>query len=85
MISEVETYKLVLNMENVTFVDSMGLGSIISILKTAKNHNGDLKLASTSKTVRAIIEIIRLHKIVQIFANPEQAVKSFKEKEDGNE
>ena len=74
--------KLVLNMERITFIDSMGLGSLISMLKMMNKKAGDLRLACISKTVRAIVEIVRVHKIFQIFPDAEKAVTSFEEAED---
>ena len=79
LINKVKIYKLVFNLENVTFIDSMGLGSLISILKMTKNEQGDVRIASVCNTVKVILELIRLNKIIKIFADPKDAVESFEE------
>lgn len=59
------------------FVDSSGLGAILSSLRTLNAAGGDLKLAALSKGVRALFELVRMHRIFDIFNTVDEAVKAF--------
>jgi anti-sigma B factor antagonist len=69
--------KVVLDLAKVQFVDSRGCGAILSCLKSLTEVGGDLKLCRIGKFVRSVFELIRLHRICEIFDTPEQAVKAF--------
>jgi len=68
---------LVLDGSELEFVDSMGLGSLISLLRKLRSQNGDLKVAAISKEVQQVFEITRLHQLFQIFSNSDEAMKAF--------
>ena len=68
---------LVLDGSELEFVDSMGLGSLISFLRKLRSQNGDLKVAAISKEVQQVFEITRLHQLFQIFSNSDEAIKAF--------
>ena len=44
------------------FVDSTGLGTIVSCLKMLNGSGGDLKLCGMSKSIRALFELVRMHR-----------------------
>lgn len=67
--------KVVLDMHHVQFVDSMGCGVILSCFRNLSPV--DLKLCSLNAAVRAVIELIRLHRIVEIHETRESAIASF--------
>ena len=69
--------KMIFDMSQVQFIDSMGCAMILSCLKRLNSLGGDLKLAGVNKPVRAIFELIRMHRIVEIFADKQQALKAF--------
>jgi anti-sigma B factor antagonist len=69
---------LVLDLGRVQFVDSRGCGVILSCLKNVSTAGGDLKLCRVTRPVRTIFELIRLHRICEIFDTREQAVQSFR-------
>ena len=70
--------KVVIDMSRLRFVDSTGLGAIISFLKQSKEAGGDLKLCGISPSIRKLIELVRVDKIVEIFETKEEAVRSFR-------
>jgi anti-sigma B factor antagonist len=72
--------RVVLDLSEVQFMDSSGCGAILSCLKTLTGHGGDLKLARVTKPVRSVFELIRLHKICDLFDTTEAAVKAFPSK-----
>jgi len=69
--------KLVFDMSHVKFFDSSGCGILLSYLKTLTNSGGDLKLCRVRKSVLTLFELLRIHRIVEIFNTPEEAVRSF--------
>ncbi len=69
--------KFVLDMGQVRFVDSSGCGALLSSLRQISAGGGDLKLANVQKSVRSMFELVRLHRVVEIFDNREAAIRSF--------
>ncbi len=69
--------RLVVNCANLTFVDSMGLGVLISLLRRARQHNGDVKVAALTDDVKTIFEITRLHRLFEVCADLNTAIKRF--------
>jgi anti-sigma B factor antagonist len=71
------TTKLVFDLSRLRFVDSSGLGVFISCLRKLNARGGDLKLCGMSKQVRAVFELVRMHRVFDIFATREDAVHAF--------
>lgn len=69
--------RLVIDCANVTFVDSMGLGVLISLLRRARSKQGDVKVASLTDDVRTVFEITRLHRLFDVCADSQTAVRQF--------
>lgn len=70
-------HQLVLNLAKTDFVDSMGLGAMISLLRRVRTHKGDLKVACLSKDVRSVFEITRLHRLFEIAPDWQSASAKF--------
>ena len=70
-------FRFVLDFSNLEFVDSMGLGAMISLLRRVRPKKGDIKIASVNKDVMSIFEIRRLHRLFEIYPNTEHAANSF--------
>ena len=70
-------HKMVLDMSPLQFVDSAGLGAILSCLRKLSAAEGDLKLCGLTKPVRAIFEISRMHRIFDIFPTRAAAIQAF--------
>jgi len=68
--------KVILDMAEVEFVDSTGLGAFISFFRNLKENNGVFKLASLSDQVRTIFEITRLYRVFEIYDSLEAALDS---------
>ena len=77
-ILEQSQVKVLLDMQNLKFVDSSGLGAIISCLRKLKSVGGDLKLCQMSASVRALFELVRLHRIFDIFDSRDEGIARFK-------
>lgn len=69
--------RIVLDLTAVRFMDSSGLGAVLSSLRTATAAGGDLKLCSMRDSVRALYELVRMHRIFDIVPTPEDAVRAF--------
>jgi anti-sigma B factor antagonist len=69
--------KVVLDLSPVKFVDSTGCGAILAYLRQLTAAGGDLKLCSITKPVRVLFELVRLHKIFEIFNTREEAIKAY--------
>ena len=69
--------KLVLDLSRLRFVDSSGLGAFISCLRKLNAKGGDLKLCGMSKQVRAVFELVRMHRVFDILVTKEDAVRAF--------
>ena len=72
-----EQNRVVLDMSAVKFVDSSGLGALISCLRLLSTRRGDFKLCAMSKPVRALFELMRMHRVFNIYDARSEAVKSF--------
>ncbi len=70
--------KVVLEISKLDFVDSSGLGAILSSLRTVNSNDGELVLCGMTKPVRALFELVRMHRIVDVFNTKEEAINSFK-------
>jgi anti-sigma B factor antagonist len=71
--------QLIIDLGAVQFIDSAGLGALVSALKKLKalKQNGDIRLANVQPPVAALLEIIRLHRVFSSYPSVEQAVQSF--------
>lgn len=69
--------QVVLNLANVTGIDSSGLGSIVAGYSTLQSADGALKLANLSDRIADIMTITKLYTVFDIYENEADAVKSF--------
>lgn len=69
--------KVVLDLAGVKFIDSSGLGALISCLRQVNGRKGDLRLCSMSTNVRALFELMRMHRVFNIHPSREDAVGAF--------
>ena len=69
--------QVLFDLSHLQFVDSAGIGAILSCLRRLSAAGGDLKLFGVSKPVRGVFEITRMHRIFDIFGAKEEAVRAF--------
>ena len=69
--------RLVLDLSRLRFVDSSGLGAFISCLRALNAKGGDLKLCGMSRQVRAVFELVRMHRVFEILDTREHAIEAF--------
>jgi anti-sigma B factor antagonist len=69
--------KLLINLANVPYMDSGGLGEIVRSYTTVKRAGGDLKLLNATKRISDLLTITKLITVFEIFDDEAAAVKSF--------
>jgi anti-sigma B factor antagonist len=72
-----EHRNVVIDLARVRFIDSSGLGAMLSCLRQLSEKSGNLKLCSLSKAVRAAFELVRLHRVLDIYPSRAEAVQAF--------
>jgi anti-sigma B factor antagonist len=65
---------IVVNLEEVRFIDSSGLGKLLSDYKNAIQQNGSLKLAGLQPQLQSIFELTRLHRVFEIYPSVQEAL-----------
>lgn len=70
--------KVIINLGKVEFMDSSGCGAILSVLRKLSVKGGDLKLYGATKPVLTLLELVRMHRVIEILNTREEALQSFK-------
>lgn len=68
----------VIDLQQVDFMDSAGLGTLIAVLKRITEAGGDMKIASLQKKPRMVFEITRAYKVFEIYDSVEEALRMFR-------
>jgi anti-sigma B factor antagonist len=79
-----ENNKLVLNLANVSYIDSGGIGTLVSLFTTARNGGGDIKLVNLTKRVGDLLQITKLITVFESYDDEQKAVSAFKSAPRGN-
>jgi anti-sigma B factor antagonist len=71
--------QLIIDLHEVAFIDSSGLGALVSALKTLKRSSdpGDVRLARVQSPVVSLLEIIRLNRVFASYPSVAHAVESY--------
>ena len=69
--------KILLNLGDVTYIDSSGIGELVSAFTTVRNGGGDLKLLNLTKKVHDLLQITKLYTVFDIKDDEATAVASF--------
>jgi anti-sigma B factor antagonist len=71
--------KLVLDLSEIDFIDSTGLGALVSCLRQAHASGGEIKLTGLTNSARVLFELVRMHRVFEIFNSSAEAVASYGE------
>ena len=71
--------RIVLNLADVTYIDSGGLGTLVSLFITARNSGGAVKLARLTQRVGDLLQITKLLTVFEVYDSEEEAVQSFRQ------
>src|SRR5207253_3705150 len=74
---EEQRKKILLNLADVDYIDSSGIGELVSGFTAVKNQGGDLKLLQLTKKVRDLLQITKLFTVFDIYSDESSAVRSF--------
>lgn len=77
LINETGKYQVVFDMNKLLFIDSSGVGILLSILRFLNSQGGELKLSGLTQPVRTLLELVSIHKIFEIFKTTDEAIESF--------
>jgi anti-sigma B factor antagonist len=65
--------RVVVDLAGVDFIDSSGLGALISGLKTARQAGGDLRIAAPTEQVRLVLQLTNLERVLTPYPSPQSA------------
>jgi anti-sigma B factor antagonist len=69
--------QILLNLGDVTYIDSSGIGELVSAFTTVRNQGGDLKLLNLTKKVHDLLQITKLYTVFDVKDDEASAVASF--------
>ena len=69
--------KILLNLGDVSYIDSSGIGELVSGFTTVTNSGGQLKLLNLNKRVKDLLQITKLYTVFDVHEDEAHAVKSF--------
>lgn len=69
--------KILLNLGDVTYIDSSGIGELVSGFTTVTNQGGNLKLLGLNKRVKDLLQVTKLYTVFETFEDEAEAVRSF--------
>jgi len=68
--------KILLNLGDVTYIDSSGIGELVSAYTTVRNQGGELKLLNLTKKVHDLLQITKLYTVFDVRDDEAGAIKS---------
>ena len=69
--------KILLNLGDVTYIDSSGIGELVSGFTSVRNQGGELKLLNLTKKVHDLLQITKLYTVFDVKDDEATAIKSF--------
>lgn len=69
--------KLLLNLAEISYIDSSGIGELVSGFTTVTNQGGAVKLLNLTKRVKDLLQITKLYTVFEVFDDEAAAVRSF--------
>jgi anti-sigma B factor antagonist len=69
--------RIVLNMGNVSYIDSAGLGALVASYTSAKNQGAILKLVNLGGKFREVLQVTKLLTVFEVYDNEQAAISSF--------
>lgn len=74
---EAKETKLLLNFENVPYLDSTGLGEVVRAYTSVKKEGGSVKIINLTNKVRDLLSVTKLITVFETYNDEEEAIKSF--------
>jgi anti-sigma B factor antagonist len=70
--------KILLNLADVNYIDSSGIGELVTAFTTARNHGGEVKLLHLTKKVHDLLQITKLYTVFDVHNDEVAAAASFR-------
>jgi anti-sigma B factor antagonist len=70
-------YRIIIDLSEAEYVDSSGLGALVSRLAYCRSLQGDIRLAYPSEFMYSLLNITHLDQVLKLFASLEEAIESF--------
>ncbi len=74
---EKQKINIIINLEKVSYIDSSGIGSLISALSSLKKYHGNMKLVNLLSSVKKVFELTKLTNFFEIYKTENEALKAF--------
>lgn len=66
--------KLVIDLDNISFVDSTGFGAFLSVMKTAQGQDGELKICNVNQDILKLFKLLHLDNVFELYGNLDECV-----------
>ena len=76
-LTDARHYKLILNLQEVDYVNSTAIGSIVAVAQQVRRRKGDLKIFGMKAEIRKVFDLVGASKILESFDTDQDAVTSF--------
>ena len=70
--------KIILNLGDINYIDSSGIGELVSGFTTVKNQGGELKLLHLTRKVHDLLQITKLYTVFDVHSDEQTALRSFR-------
>lgn len=70
--------QVVLDLSAIQFVDSMGLGALLSVMRGLSQNKGQLRLATLTPQVDAMFRLVRMHRIFDVYESADKALSDWR-------
>ena len=72
-----QKYDIIINLEKVSYIDSSGIGALISSLSSLKKYQGNMKIINLLASVKRVFELTKLMSFFDIYSSEEEALSKF--------
>jgi anti-sigma B factor antagonist len=70
--------RILLNLGDINYIDSSGIGELVSGYTAVRSRQGELKLLNLTKKVKDLLQITKLFTVFEVYTDEREAVQSFK-------
>jgi anti-sigma B factor antagonist len=74
-----ENNRIILNLAEISYIDSGGLGTLVALRTTAQNAGGTIKLTNLTKRVDDLLQVTKLLTVFDVYDSEAEAIESFRE------
>jgi len=70
--------RVLVDLAGLQVIDSSGLAALLSLLRLVNGRGGELKICSPTRAVRTVLELVRMHRVVDTLNDREEALRAFR-------